>query len=471
MPTTQTPHRTPLKRVSQGSLFALSRSGAYPDAPHGLGFLEPAMSEFIDETDALQANIERMKNLSDSLAKFNESFASWLYIMNMNALTVDWPQAPTEVSFVMAKRRAEQAALQAMAALQAKKREAEEAALALADKTAMTEATEAETTFTANVSTNTSGPTAKPTGILKKKIGKAKLTAKEKKERSLEIEKIISCLPLEFRGSDPIVLEPPAKCLMDDQVLDLVKPPDLIQARVNKCLIALVNRKVVRKDNSSKMWASIISSLRPSSLRCLHGISVRELSTMSSNNLSPRDVDTLNKSLRSLGQSHVAVQDTRTALPVVPAAPVHSTLMSIPPAEDPLLHYLTSHLMRHGHRARASKIVSNILLYIHTFTRASPLPILREAILLAAPAVRNLNHRQGGKTIVKPTALAEKKRMWFAVENILESSRGRPGRKVEERVAREMIALLQGVKTSALEKKEKLHQAATINRGNVQSRV
>lgn len=86
------PHRTPLKRVSQGSLFALSRSTAFTDAPHGLGFLEPAMAELADETEVLQANVEGMKQLSDSLATFNESFASWLYIMNMNALTTDWPQ-------------------------------------------------------------------------------------------------------------------------------------------------------------------------------------------------------------------------------------------------------------------------------------------------------------------------------------------------------------------------------------------
>jgi DASH complex subunit Dam1 len=89
---TQTPHRTPLRRISQGSLFRLSRSGAYPNAPHGLGFLEPALSEFLDETEALQTNVEGLKNLSNSLATFNESFASWLYIMNMNALTTDWPQ-------------------------------------------------------------------------------------------------------------------------------------------------------------------------------------------------------------------------------------------------------------------------------------------------------------------------------------------------------------------------------------------
>ena len=89
---TQTPHRTPLRRISQGSLLRLSRSGAYPNAPHGLGFLEPALSEFLDETEALQTNVEGLKNLSNSLATFNESFASWLYIMNMNALTTDWPQ-------------------------------------------------------------------------------------------------------------------------------------------------------------------------------------------------------------------------------------------------------------------------------------------------------------------------------------------------------------------------------------------
>jgi len=78
--------------------------------------------------------------------------------------------------------------------------------------------TDADTTYAANMSTatsNKSGP------IPKKKPGKAKLSAKEKKERSvrdyfrvivesvaqvvqLEIERIISCLPLEFRGSDPV---------------------------------------------------------------------------------------------------------------------------------------------------------------------------------------------------------------------------------------------------------------------------
>jgi DASH complex subunit DAM1 len=85
------------------------------------------------------------------------------------------------------------------------------------------------------------------------------LTAKEKKERSIEIERIVACLPLEFRGSDPSlrrnmetviegVMYAPTQTV---KLTDLISPPDLNQARVNKCLIALVNRKVVQKENST----------------------------------------------------------------------------------------------------------------------------------------------------------------------------------------------------------------------------
>ena len=82
--------RTPLRRVSQGSLFALSQHN--PDAPHGLGFIEPVMSELVDEAEALHANVDNLRRLSNSLRSFNESFASWLYAMDMNALTTDWLQ-------------------------------------------------------------------------------------------------------------------------------------------------------------------------------------------------------------------------------------------------------------------------------------------------------------------------------------------------------------------------------------------
>jgi len=244
-----TPPRTPLRRVSQGSLLRLSRSGAYPDAPHGLGFLEPAMSEFIDETETLQTNVEGLKHLSDTLTTFNESFASWLYVMNMNALTVDWPQAPHDGSFLLAQRRAARDAIAAMEALEA------QAKSPTLNETSVTHTTTTDSDTT--IAGNTSAPAKTIKKVVKGK--KPKLTIKEKKERSIELERIITFLPLEFRGSDPNLrrnMETVIEGIWDApsqtvKLPDLIKPPDLNQARANKCLIALVNRKIVQKESST----------------------------------------------------------------------------------------------------------------------------------------------------------------------------------------------------------------------------
>ncbi|KAF8556846.1 hypothetical protein OG21DRAFT_1506059 [Imleria badia] len=257
-----TSHRTPLRRVSQGSLFALSRSEHDPDAPHGLGFIEPVMSELVDEAEALHANVDSLRRLSDSLTSFNESFASWLYVMDMNALTTDWLQAPTDVSFQLAKKRAEEdarAIAEAAKAPPPPPTAPDASTVTDADKTTYNETTDCEATFTtALTSTSANTKSALPKAVAKKK-GKPKLTAKEKKERMMAIEKIIICLPLEFRGSDAGLrrnMETVIEFMIDSdgrgvKLLELITPPDLNQARVNKCLIALVNRKIVHKDSAS----------------------------------------------------------------------------------------------------------------------------------------------------------------------------------------------------------------------------
>ncbi|CAK5270296.1 unnamed protein product [Mycena citricolor] len=242
--------RTPLRRVSQNSLFG--KSTVDPDSQvSGLAFLDAAFSELADETDHMHSVTEGMRQLSESLAKFNESFASWLYVMDMNSLTIDWPQAPSEASFMLAKRRAERDAKAAMeaieqanraAAIEAERREAA-AREASAREAEAFEQTYTDTTFA--VGNTTSALLSRP-GV-KKKAGKPKLTAKEKKERSIEVEKVIACLPLEFRGSDPNLrrnMESVIEGLLDAsnrvvKLTDLISPPDLNQARVNKCLIAL----------------------------------------------------------------------------------------------------------------------------------------------------------------------------------------------------------------------------------------
>jgi len=138
-------------------------------------------------------------------------------------------------------------------------------------------------------------------------------------------------------------------------------------------------------------------------------------------------------------------------------------ILDIPPAEDPLLQLMTNTIMRHGKRKRASRIVSHMLLWVHSLTRAPPLEIVREAVLLAAPAVRSMSHTHGGKIVSRPIALSEKQRTRYAVKWILKASENRTGQTLEERLAREIIATIQGT-SSVLAEKERAHTFAMVNR-------
>ena len=138
-------------------------------------------------------------------------------------------------------------------------------------------------------------------------------------------------------------------------------------------------------------------------------------------------------------------------------------MLDIPPAEDPLLQFMANTIMRHGKRKRASRIVSRMLLWVHSLTRAPPLDIVRQAVLLAAPAVRIMSHTHGGKIVARPVALSEKQRTRYAVKWIIKACENRPGQTLEERLAREIIATLQGT-SSVLTEKDRLHTLAMVNR-------
>ncbi|KAI5986205.1 ribosomal protein S7 domain-containing protein [Pisolithus albus] len=140
--------------------------------------------------------------------------------------------------------------------------------------------------------------------------------------------------------------------------------------------------------------------------------------------------------------------------------------MFIPPANDPLLDYLTSALQKNGRRAKAARLVSRTLLHIHTSTRAPPMPIVREAFLAASPAVKLGSHKYGTKSLQVPYALTEKQRIHAGVKAVLAASDSRPGKSVDIRLARELIGVLQG-ESKAIVEKERLHKLAMVNRGNI----
>lgn len=163
-----------------------------------------------------------------------------------------------------------------------------------------------------------------------------------------------------------------------------------------------------------------------------------------------------------------APQPPAALKPVLPLSPSPSPssqpVINIPPDEDPLLRYLTASIQQHGHRQSAARVTARTLLHLHAFTRAPPLPILREAIFKAAPAVRCMNFRIGAKAVVKPVALGEKQRIRTAVTWILKSIEKPKGvQTLEERLARELIGIIQGT-SSVLQKKEEVHKLAMANR-------
>lgn len=146
-----------------------------------------------------------------------------------------------------------------------------------------------------------------------------------------------------------------------------------------------------------------------------------------------------------------------------PEAPTASVYLTIPPAQDPLLHYLASKITHHGMRTKAAHRVSRVLMHIHGYTRAQPLPILRQAIFAASPAIRVAMHKRGAKNIATPMPLSEKQRTRFGVEWILQASEKKAGKSIDVRLAKEIIAVVQG-NSEALKKKEEVHRLAMLNR-------
>ncbi|KAI9932735.1 DASH complex subunit dam1 [Aspergillus wentii] len=110
---------TPLRPSSRSSFreahgYGNSISNAGYTQP-AINALEPQFAELADSMADLEANFMHLQLMHESLTRFSESFASFLYGMNMNAFCVDFPEAPITESF----RRAKQAEAEKLAEAEA----------------------------------------------------------------------------------------------------------------------------------------------------------------------------------------------------------------------------------------------------------------------------------------------------------------------------------------------------------------
>lgn len=108
-----------------------------------------------------------------------------------------------------------------------------------------------------------------------------------------------------------------------------------------------------------------------------------------------------------------------------------------------------------------------MLLHIHVMTQSQPMPIVELAVRLASPAVKaNKLKKGGGKTMLKPVALSERQRTRMGIEWIIEAAnaKGRPGKLIEDRLAREILAIIRDEENAVIKQKAELHTMVLTNR-------
>ncbi|KAL8702978.1 MAG: hypothetical protein Q9201_003839 [Fulgogasparrea decipioides] len=85
---------TPIRPSSRTSLRESQTftPGGTTSSPFPLESLEPAFAELSDSMADLEANFMHLQLMHESLSRFNENFASFLYGLNMNVFCVDFPE-------------------------------------------------------------------------------------------------------------------------------------------------------------------------------------------------------------------------------------------------------------------------------------------------------------------------------------------------------------------------------------------
>ncbi|KAI1454621.1 DASH complex subunit Dam1-domain-containing protein [Annulohypoxylon moriforme] len=99
---------TPLRPSSRSSFRESAQRSVEGSEPFPLNTFEPAFAELSDAVADLEANMMHFQLMHESLARFSESFASFLYGLNMNAFCVDFPESPIPESFRRAKLNEEE---------------------------------------------------------------------------------------------------------------------------------------------------------------------------------------------------------------------------------------------------------------------------------------------------------------------------------------------------------------------------
>lgn len=138
-------------------------------------------------------------------------------------------------------------------------------------------------------------------------------------------------------------------------------------------------------------------------------------------------------------------------------------LMPDPKFGDELLARFVNNMMYQGKKSVAYKIVYGALDIIEEKTGENGLEVFKKALANITPAVEVKSRRIGGATFQIPTEIRSSRKTSLGMKWLINFSRRRSGRSMDEKLAAEIMAGANN-EGAAVKKKEDTHRMAEANK-------
>lgn len=130
---------------------------------------------------------------------------------------------------------------------------------------------------------------------------------------------------------------------------------------------------------------------------------------------------------------------------------------------DERLAKFINHVMEHGKKATAERIVYGALTRVEERSKKNPLEVFEEALEGIQPLVEVKSRRVGGATYQVPVEVRPSRRTALAMRWLVESARKRGEKSMGLRLAGEILDAAEG-KGAAIKKREDVHRMAEANK-------
>jgi small subunit ribosomal protein S7 len=122
-----------------------------------------------------------------------------------------------------------------------------------------------------------------------------------------------------------------------------------------------------------------------------------------------------------------------------------------------------NNLMWDGKKSLAQKIFYRAMEIVGERTNENPLHVFQKAIENVKPSMEVRSRRIGGANYQVPVEVRPKRQISLAIKWIIDAARKRPGRRMYEKLAAEIIDAYKGT-GNAVKTRENVHKMAEANR-------